>query len=293
MDRIALLYLSLIFAGITPVPAFAHTIGASETGLIFGAEPWVLFLLALSLLLYASGYLQLRQRSHGGRAQLARQAAMFAIGWLTLVIALASPLDAMGSALFSAHMLQHELLMIVAAPFLVLGRPLAIWMWALPWRGALSAAPRHPLVKLPWTFLTRPMVSWLLHAVALWAWHVPRFFEAALANEGIHAWQHASFLGSALLFWWSVLGDGSERPARAGAMLYLFSTMMHTGALGALLTWSTMAWYPVYAGTTQAYGFTLLEDQQLGGLIMWVPGGLAYVLAGLALAARWMNRVRA
>jgi putative membrane protein len=289
MVSLALLFLTLI----APRMAAAHALGSADAGSVFGAEPWVLALLAISLLLYALGYLRLRDRSRAGRPQLARHALMFCGGWLALAIALVGPLDALGAQLFSAHMLQHELLMIVAAPLLVLGRPLAVWMWALPWRGALSAAVRHPLVKLPWNFLTRPAMSWLVHAVALWTWHVPRFFEAALAHESIHAWQHASFLGSALLFWWSALGDGVERPARAGAMLYLFSTMLHTGALGALLTWSSQPWYPVYAATVADHGYTLLEDQQLGGLIMWVPGGLAYVLAGLALAARWLNRARA
>lgn len=290
MVPVALLFLTLL----APAAALAHAPGTVGEATLFGAEPWVLALLAASLLLYAAGYLRLHRRARAGRAELARHALLFCGGWLALAIALIGPLDALGAQLFSAHMLQHELLMIVAAPLLVLGRPLAVWVWA--WtpsgRGMLAAAARHPLVKLPWIFLSRPAVSWLLHAAALWLWHVPRFFEAALADSTIHAWQHASFLASALLFWWAVLGDGSERPARAGAMLYLFSTMMHTGALGALLTWSSVPWYPVYAGTAEAHGLTLLEDQQLGGLIMWVPGGLVYVFAGLALAARWLNRVR-
>jgi len=290
MVSVALLFLTLLLA---PRLAQAHAIGTANAEWVFSAEPWVLMLLAASLSLYAAGYLRLRKRSRAGRPRLARHALLFGSGWLALAIALVGPLDALGTKLFSAHMLQHELLMIVAAPLLVLGRPLAVWIWALPSRGALSAATLSPLVKLPWTFLTRPAVSWLLHAVALWAWHVPRFFEAALASDSIHAWQHTSFLGSALLFWWSALGDGIDRPARAGAMLYLFSTMLHTGALGALLTWSSVPWYPVYAATTADYGYALLEDQQLGGLIMWVPGGLAYVLAGLALAARWLHRARA
>lgn len=271
--------------------AQAHEVQAENAAAFpgWGAEPWVLTLLALSAGLYLAGAWRLWRRSRGGRSALLRQGGMFAIGWLTLAGALASPLDGMGSQLFSAHMLQHELLMIVAAPLLVLGRPLAVWLWALPGRSAVAGAVRHPLVRLPWQWLTMPMVSWLLHAVALWAWHVPRLFEGALASNAMHGWQHASFLASALLFWWAVLGDGGERGRRSGAMLYLFTTMLHTGALGALLTWSTVPWYPAYAGTVGLYGFDLLEDQQLGGLIMWIPGALAYLFAGLALAARWLK----
>lgn len=294
MGAVAVRRLSLALLLAAPA-AGAHTPRPEDAAPLlpaWGAEPWVLALLALSAGFYLIGLYRLWPRSRGGRRGLLRQAGMFAAGWLTLVAALASPLDSMGSQLFSAHMLQHELLMIVAAPLLVLGRPLAIWLWALPGRNAIAAAVRHPLLRLPWQWLTLPLVSWLLHAVALWAWHVPRLFEAALASDAMHGWQHTSFLASALLFWWAVLGDGAERPHRGGAMLYLFTTMLHTGALGALLTWSAVPWYPAYAGSVGRYGYDLLEDQQLGGLIMWIPGALAYLFAGLALAARWLANPR-
>jgi len=285
MDIVALFLILLLGAA----PAWGHSLEAQAPDLGWGAEPWVLALLALSAALYVAGMLRLWPRSRGGRRVLLRQAGAFLAGWLTLVAALASPLDALGSQLFSAHMLQHELLMIVAAPLLVLGRPLGIWLWALPGRTAIAAATRHPLLRLPWQWLTLPLVSWVLHAVALWAWHAPLLFEGALASNAMHGWQHTSFLASALLFWWAVLGDGHERPHRAGAMLYLFTTMLHTGALGALLTWSATPWYPSYAATAGLYGFDALEDQQLGGLIMWIPGALAYLVAGLALAAQWLT----
>lgn len=291
MGAVAVRRLSVLLLLAAPA-AGAHTLQAQSAAAAlpgWGAEPWVLALLALSAALYLLGLARLWPRSRSGRSALLRQAGMFAAGWLTLVVALASPLDGMGSQLFSAHMLQHELLMIVAAPLLVLGRPLGVWLWALPGRTAIASAVRHPLLRLPWQMLTLPLVSWLLHALALWAWHAPRLFEAALASNAVHGWQHTSFLASALLFWWAVLGDGGERAQRGGAMLYLFTTMLHTGALGALLTWSAVPWYPAYAGTVGLYGFGLLEDQQLGGLIMWIPGALAYLFAGLALAARWLR----
>lgn len=189
-------------------------------------------------------------------------------------------------------MLQHELLMIVAAPLLVLGRPFAPWTWALRprWRAGVGAATRGGAVRAVWRLLTWPLFAWLLHALVLWLWHAPILFEAALHSNAIHIAQHLSFFGSALLFWWAVLGDGSARPGRGAAMLYIFTTMAHTGALGALLTWSDLVWYPSYIGAGEAFGLGALEDQQLGGLIMWVPGGLAYLMAGLALASRWLAR---
>jgi cytochrome c oxidase assembly factor CtaG len=125
--------------------------------------------------------------------------------------------------------------------------------------------------------------------VALWLWHIPAWFQAALANEGVHALQHASFLLSALVYWWSVIGVGAGRN-RGAAMLSLFTTMIHIGALGALLTLSPIAWYPAYAERTLAFGLDPLEDQQLGGLVMWIPAGLAYVACGLTSASHWLNR---
>ena len=135
-----------------------------------------------------------------------------------------------------------------------------------------------------------PLVAWMLHAAALWAWHAPAFFEAALARPGIHTLQHASFLVSALLFWWTVFGNTARGERSAHALLSLFTTMVHTGALGALLTLAPGIWYPSYIESTSALGFDPLQDQQLGGLVMWVPGGLAYLIGGLVVGARWLTR---
>ncbi|CAL8480668.1 cytochrome c oxidase assembly protein [Caballeronia sp. S22] len=135
-------------------------------------------------------------------------------------------------------------------------------------------------------------VAWTLHAAALWCWHAPRFFEAALASPGIHTLQHASFLASALLFWWTIFGRAANAQVRdsAHAMLSLFTTMVHTGALGALLTLAPGVWYPSCIETTLALRFDPLQDQQLGSLLMWVPGGLAYLVGGLIVGARWLTR---
>jgi putative membrane protein len=258
----------------------------------WGAEWWVLLLLALSLLLYAAGLARLWPRSHLARRTLARQAAWFGAGWTMLVVALASPLDGAGSYAFAAHMVQHEVLMIVAAPLLVLGRPLALWLWAFgaDGRRRIAAATRRPSVRAAWSTLTAPVNAWLLHFAALWMWHVPACFQAALASNGMHALQHTSFLASALLFWWAVLGREGGAHGRGGAIVYLFTTMMHTGALGALFTMSGTVWYPLYGNRAQLFGLDALEDQQLGGLIMWIPGGLAYLAAGLVLCARWLRQ---
>ena len=250
-------------------------------------EPWVLTCLALSLLLYAMGLARLWRKAGGPRGVGAWPAAAFAAGWLALCGAMVSPLDPLGHRLFSAHMVQHEVLMVVAAPLLVFGRPLAVWTWALPpgLRRQVGRAVQHPAVAHPWRVLSDATVAWALHGIVLWAWHLPAWFEAALASEAIHTLQHVSFFGSALLFWWAPLGAAS-RSGHGASMLYLFTTMVHTAALGALLTLAPTLWYPSYGPTAAALGFDPLEDQQLGGLVMWVPAGLAYLAAGLLVAAR-------
>jgi putative membrane protein len=289
LDALAVLRLTAVAAACLPFAVQAHHPASQPLPGWdrWSLEPWVLALLAASALLYAVGLRRLWRRAGRGRGVTPAQAYRFATGWMVLAIALVSPVDAVGGALFSAHMVQHELLMVVAAPLLVCARPLEAWTWALAprWRRLLGGFFHTRAWSGAWRVAVDPLGAWLIHAVVLWAWHIPSLFESALTHEGVHALQHASFLASALLFWWSVLAQ----PARAGAGLAsLFTTMLHTGGLGALLTFAPTPWYPHYADTL-AYGLTPLEDQQLGGLVMWVPGGFAYFAFGLAIVARWLQ----
>ena len=273
--------------------ALAHALGESSADAgryAWSFEPWVVCCLAASAALYALGLGRIWQRAGRGHGVSVLQASAFVAGWLTLVVALVTPLDSLGSVLFSAHMVQHELLMLVAAPLLVLGRPLASWVWALPqgWRRTTGRFFHHPAWRVPWLIVTGPVVAWLLHALALWLWHIPALFDAALNDSAVHTLQHLTFLSTALLFWWSLLGAATRRE-RGLALVSLFTTMVHTGALGALLTLAKTPWYAHYFATTSPFGLNALEDQQLGGLIMWVPAGGVYLVCGLAMAARWIE----
>jgi cytochrome c2 len=137
--------------------------------------------------------------------------------------------------------------------------------------------------------LTTPLAAWSIHAAALWIWHLPGPYQSTLSSGTMHFLQHASFLGSALLFWWALLHGREGVMGYGTAVLYVFTTMLHTGLLGALLTFSPTVWYPAYYATTAPWGLTALEDQQLGGLIMWIPAGLIYIVAALALMARLLR----
>jgi putative membrane protein len=248
-------------------------------------DPLFVVPLALVAALYATGVRRVWRQAGTGRGVRRREAASFAAGWLSLVVALVSPLHPLGGALFWAHMTQHELLMVVAAPLLVLGQPGVAMAWGLPpaWRRPAMRWTHAPAVAGAWRWIGAPLHAWWIHALLLWAWHVPRLYEGALRSDAMHAAQHACFLGSALLFWWVLLR--ARLHSRGAAVGYLFGAMVATGTLGALLTFATTLWYPSYARTTLAWGLTALDDQRLGGMIMWMPGGVSYLLAALWLMA--------
>jgi len=277
---------SLAFILVLPALAFGHAgepLAPHDLWSAWEFDPGVVLPVALSAILYARG-----ARRHTGLTLLQR--TCFWTGWLSLVLALISPIHPMGEALFSAHMLQHEILMLISAPLLVLSRPLVTFLWALPieWRKALGRWSKTKPIARTWNAVTDPLTAWLIHAVAIWVWHVPYLFQLTLRSDLAHSGQHLSFFLSALLFWWAVF-YGHGRRAYGAAFLYVFTTAIHTGALGALLTFAPHVWYPAYRTTTQAWGLTPLQDQQLGGLIMWVPASLVYLAAGLALFAAWLK----
>lgn len=288
-----MLRLTVLFATMSwfAIPAWAHEGGERiGAGAMWNVEPWLLLCLLASAGLYATGVYRLWAKAGRGRGITRGQAARFGLGWMTLVVALVSPIDRIAAAFFWVHMVQHELLMVVAAPLLVLSRPLEAWTWALrsEWRRPVGHVVRRSWLRTAWS-LTHAGPAWLLHAAVLWGWHAPPLFQAALASQPIHILQHASFLASALLFWWSVFGRGVREPGGT-SLASLFTTMLHTGALGALLTFSRTVWYPAYgAAHGAAAGFDLLADQQLGGLVMWVPAGTVYIGVALMIAARWLQ----
>ncbi len=253
-------------------------------------EPAVVVLLALTAILYFGGLARLWMTAKTGRGVGRLEAVAFAAGWLALVIALVSPVDALGGVLFSAHMVQHELLMLVAAPLLVLGRPLIAMLWLLPqsWRRPAAQWTQRPAVHAAWTAMTAPLPATVLHGLALWVWHLPALYQATLHHEFIHALQHTSFIVTAALFWTALIHGRFGRMTYGAGVAYVFITGIHSGVLGALLTFAPSLVYPIYGPITRAWGLDPLEDQQLAGLIMWVPAGIILVILGLALFAAWL-----
>lgn len=255
-------------------------------------EPGVVIPLALTVVVYVRGARESRKRSTRNEVALGREMWFFIAGFSVLALALMSPLHQIGGALFSAHMVQHELLMAIAAPLLVLGRPAVPMLWGLPGsvRKPVGKVFTTGLLRGAWRFLTLPLVAFLLHAAAIWVWHAPSLYDASVTNELVHTAQHLSFLGTALLFWWSVFHGRGNRKSDGSAILWLFATAVHTSLLGALMTGSDSPWYAAYHdSTTMQWGLTTLADQQLGGIVMWVPGGVVYMIAALYLVLGFMR----
>jgi putative membrane protein len=254
--------------------ASAHEGGATES--------WPAALaVALAAALILRAWTGRRARLAGGEA-----AAVFA-GLAMLAAALIGPLAALENRSLAAHMTAHELLMVGAAPLLASARAWRLSLPALPFALRRTAAALLRSLHRPIAALARPLTATLLSAAALWIWHLPGPFQAALRDPIIHALQHASFFGTALLFWAAMLSPAHWRREGA-ALLCLFATALHTGALGALMTFSPRNWYALEG--VPPFGLSLIEDQQLAGLIMWIPGGLVYAAAALLALARMLAR---
>jgi len=222
-----------------------------------------------------------------------RQWIPFVGAILVLIVALVSPLDALSETLFSAHMVQHLLLMLVAAPLLVISDFQLAVLWALPRRRAQmlgSGFNQSRPASGTWRTLNHPVFVWILFTMTMWLWHTPVFYQAALGSEAIHTLEHLTFLIPAMLFWWVLLKH--NRPDHihyAMAVPFLFLTVLQSGILGALMTFTSQPWYPYYATLTHPWGLAPLEDQQLAGLIMWVPGGAVFTLLTIGYFAAWLR----
>ncbi|MFZ0733131.1 MAG: cytochrome c oxidase assembly protein [Candidatus Sulfotelmatobacter sp.] len=215
----------------------------------------------------------------------------YCAGVVILLLALVSPIDALSDHyLFSVHMIQHLLLILVVSPLLILGIPAD---FAVRFLGK----PRIAGVE---RVLSNPFVSWTAAALALGLWHVPLLYNFALAHEGVHILEHLIFLITATIFWWPVLTPVPELRLGAGAtVLYLFLASIFNSILGIIITFAPLGWYPAYVHPQDVlgvlplirnqWGISAAADQQLGGLLMWVPAGLIYFSIIVGTVIRWQS----
>jgi cytochrome c oxidase assembly factor CtaG len=276
---------TLIFLTIA-APAMAHGDDAHTATLSWTFDLWIVLPIVVIGLLYVSGRINLSRRAHRSRP-MRWQDLFFSGGILTLVGALISPLHWLGEHLFTFHMIEHEIVMAVSAPLIVLARPVGILLWGLPRRACrgLGAAMRTPLIRRPWDWSTGATSATVIHGVAIWGWHLPFLFDAAVTNTAMHRLQHLSFFATAILFWWAVV----RKSDHGAAAWHLFLTMVHTSILGALMALAPRVLYIAQTQTAMAWGLTPLKDQQLAGMIMWVPAGTIYVAAAMTMLALWIR----
>ena len=257
-----------------------------EHALGWTLDPILIGPLALTLLIYVIGWKRL-----AARTSVPPRRWLFLSGWTVLTFSLISPLHEAGERNFTMHMVEHELIMLIATLLLAASRAGGVLAWGLPrpLRLALGGGWKSPLQTL-WRRLTEPVTATAVQAAVMWAWHAPPLFDRALDSFGWHVFQHACFFLSSLLFWWSMLHPKSRASGYGVSAACLFVTSMIGGALGALMSFSASPWYADYeAMGMTGIGLNPVDDQRLAGLIMWIPGGLVHGLAALGMFYKWLK----
>jgi cytochrome c oxidase assembly factor CtaG len=225
-----------------------------------------------------------RRRRLRGPSRAAR--AAYACGAAVVVAALWPLVDEAAAERFSWHMAQHLALMMAAAPLLAAGRPELAWRPLVPgrWRAKIPALTSLRARRL--------LVAGLVISTAvLWAWHLPAAFEAALRSEPVHILEHLSMLVAGVAFWWPILSPAVRRAAGEGAALgCLIAGGLQSSALGALMVFATAPWYPSYRAVALAHGLSPLADQQVAGLLMWIPPSVIQLGVAAWLFLRWLAR---
>jgi putative membrane protein len=262
----------------------------------------IILVLALAGTLYTFGWRRLRQRTsyrqsknrwHAGASW---RPIAYISGLLILGIALMSPIDVLASQLFIFHMIQHVLLVMVVPPLLLLSNPLPFTLWALPKNLRSSTAGllrRKSPFRRGLKKATGAGLVWMAFVIVYWGWHDPNAYDLALRSSLVHDIEHITFFLVSLLFWWHVMAAGPRihRPMSQGMRFaYLLSAIPITMLAGLAITFSTGPIYSYYEAMPRLWGISVMDDQRIAGVIMWVVGSMMYMVAALIIAARWLQQ---
>jgi cytochrome c oxidase assembly factor CtaG len=281
----AVFFTAMLFLILWTAPAGAH-IADGENMLTDWHWRWdVIFVLSIFAILYIRGWLRLRATS--GEAKLS-QLGFYAIALVAIGLALLSPLDELASYLLIAHMVQHELLMMLAPPLILLANPVPVLLWGLGRNPRLHAGhllTRQSAIRRVRDFLGWMPIAWSLYVINLWAWHYPALYDAALRVTWIHDLEHVLFFLTALVFWWPVIQPASRlAPIQHGLrILYLFFAATQDTILAGLIALSREVLYPHYQTALRLWNLTAQEDQIGGGIVMFAVGSTTYAIAILIL----------
>lgn len=264
-------------------------------------RPEVIVPLLLLAVWYGRGWWVLRQRGRAGHgfARWWRLAAYFA-GLLLLAVSLLSPIDTLSGFLFAMHMVQHLFMVMFAPPLLMIANPFPVFLWGLPdplrrllGQGLSRMIRRQSPLRRSLRAILAPGVSWFIFVVVLWGWHDPNLYNAALRHQWIHDLEHITFFGTAMLFWWRITGAGPrvhQKLSLLGQVALAIAGVPPNMILGVFLAFATEPLYSFYVEMPRITGLSVLEDQALSGIIMWIPGSMMYIIAALVLLFTWMRR---
>ncbi len=272
----------------------------------------VIIVLALAGTLYSRGWWQLRQRSRNQRQRYRRGVRSrwrLAVTWrlvaywgglFFIALALLSPIDALGQQLFFMHMVQHLLLIMIAPPLLLVANPMPFVLWGLPTGlrhrvGGLFSQALHRESGFRRTLraATQPGIIWMVWVIALIGWHDPGMYNAALRFEWVHNVEHLTFFIASMLLWWHLTGAGPrvhKQFGLLGRIGLVISVVPPNMLTGVVLAFAESGYYSYYEAVPRLWGFDVLTDQQLGGVIMWVPGSMMYIVAALILIGHYLSQ---
>ena len=283
-------------AGGALAPTIAHADGAIDPGknplTVWNANPIPAFLLLLAAYLYVTGLSRWHRPSHPVNRW---QKASFFAGLLVLFLALQSPIDSLAVHMFSFHQLQHVMLRMLGPVLILMGAPLTPMLRGLPpWAllGVLRPIVGNKAVRRGYDFITNPVLTTILFLSVLYLWQIPRPHDLALSNELVHEFMHTTMLLSGFLFWWLVIDPKPHRSRLHYGLrvLYLGLIVIPNTVLGAAITFQSGIIYEGYARVTQPYGLSLIFDQQLGGLILWVIGDMMSILVAGVVMLMWYEK---
>lgn len=297
--RVVILITNVATAGSLWAHADEH-IDMEGWWLAWTLPPAIVVNLTLMAILYLIGFRRLHHSSSKSRQDRFSntksskwRATSFSGALIVLLIALGSPIDFISARLGWVHMIQHSMLMMIAAPLFMLGNPGRVFIAGLPRRTQRQiwrVRKRAVTWQIPLRWLRHPTVIWTMYALTLWLWHLPTLYEAALDHPLIHDFQHLTFFAASCLFWKSVLHPlKTRRMEPAIAVIYLYLASIHSVALGVLMAISPFVWYQPYQKTATEFGIQPLFDQQLAGYIMWMPACMMYAFIALLIFGIWLR----
>ena len=254
-------------------------------------RPEIILSLVLAATIHLMGRWRLKQRG-GGEVIAPWRTVAYLGGLAVLWLALMSPIDVLSSQYFFMHMIQHLLLVMIAAPLLLIGNPMPIMLWGLPstlrmeiGRWLRPGATFRRVVAA----VTTPGLVWLYFVIAVVGWHDPNAYGATLESDIVHDLEHLSFFGTAILFWWHVIGVAPrlhKKLSKGVRIGYTIAAVVPNAITGIVISFASEPIYTYYETVPRLGSMTVMQDQMLAGTIMWIPGSMMYLLAALILVAR-------